>query len=1226
MTHASTLKALSDITDTGLFERLATSVLREANPIYEPLVHTGINTDGKTVKGPIDGVVFIKASQPVHMISVHHTTGNRDKLKTKWLHDPSTVKHRKSGVKPKGPGDILKTIAIYRDERIRTPDLVGTLVLTITSDPSQELVRETEAIARNAGINVDLWPASRIAHFLDTDPKGQWLRKKYLGIEQELLSYELLKSLSAKNLDENFSIMFSDSKSLWVNRGLDEDIDQSLKLPLSLVVGESGSGKTIACFRKIRSHVKGGGIGIIIPHTVLSDALTLERAIFITLKKMHPALDHHSRPVLSFCSSNNPMIIVIEDVNRSNRPQDLIEKIIAWAKNIDKEKERLFHILCPVWPRNTALLEVQRKKDAEAYFVVAGQYTVEEAENAVMEKAKSNEIAISNLRAQEIAKALGYDPLLIALQDIRESPAPDTVIGAYINSALVKAEADDKSKNIASEYRDALKWLSGCMLTHKQFEVSWSRLKKWNELGSADLKAINFLARQGLIISYSGDPDDQVLLFRHDRVRDWLLSKYIKTEINSGKLEHNILCDPFYSELIGQALSDITLDEHILNVICQASPLSLFYALKYSSNLSQAPDKLLINAINSWVKDENNRSRAGRYMRWSSLYVLSETDSPEIPDIVGNFSENTTHGQLARLRNGDISGGVELCMHLAPGTGSPWRDVQIAHAKNKYVKTLAHSLNQLLENEKLSKAMRSGALRLAGHIGDESLADGALACWLTDKDREDHLDDYLWAFAQCWCEESEKMLNPVIDAWAKMPDESHDNMPSPRDELAAHHLRWAFRKWPPTKAIDYFIRQTEREELHWPITYMLHCVDHPQAVKFVVEELADTRRRLEGSDRFSPFVQTAANDWERSFEDGARRMSASTRNLLLDLWENENNDKHIRIQAFLIWCTSKRPEDTHILCKDVDLEKLQDSLIIERLKRGDHSAIPYLIDKVSQPDTMYWWQYGRYVWSEDLTQALDNFLKERRDKVPLEYTNSTDSDWIIAELIMALPERQAECILLKHWDHLRYSPLYIQAALYLVTPDSLKAATQTIEESSDPHKMLEHLSMHYGIKTIGRPGITKEKQIFALIPYFDYLSKHCIFSLWEFCNEKEWFELRREYLDSKLSEQYNRFLWNKSHVKTQLDDMVAGNNGLWIDFWVDSYIKTGVSWNEIFETLIEWLDNNLSEKALDLVVDAVAHRGSRGDSAVLDKYKNLSVAANNVIFDTKYRVCRRTLN
>ena len=47
-----TKQALASITDEGLFERLATTILREANPLYESLVQTGVNADGKTVKAP----------------------------------------------------------------------------------------------------------------------------------------------------------------------------------------------------------------------------------------------------------------------------------------------------------------------------------------------------------------------------------------------------------------------------------------------------------------------------------------------------------------------------------------------------------------------------------------------------------------------------------------------------------------------------------------------------------------------------------------------------------------------------------------------------------------------------------------------------------------------------------------------------------------------------------------------------------------------------------------------------------------------------------------------------------------------------------------------------------------------------------------------------------------------------------------------------------------------
>lgn len=1226
MTHAATLKALADITDTGLFERLATSLLREANPIYEPIVHTGVNSYGKTVKGPIDGVVFVKNSHQPHMISVHHTTGDRTKLEKKWLHDPSKVKRKKPNINREGYGDILKTIDIYEKERIKTPDLVGTLVLTVTSDPPQELVRKTEAITRNSGITIDLWSASRMAHFLDTDPKGQWLRKEYLGIDQELLSNELLLNLSQKSFEINASLMLPGNQSIWINRTLDEDIHNASKKPLSLVLGESGSGKSVACFRKLKDHIDKGGVGIVIPHAIVSEATTLEQAIFLTLQKIHPALSRHSSSALTFCSADNQMIIIIEDVNSSSRPQDLIEKIIAWAKVSDDKSEHNFHILCPVWPAKISLLEDQRKKDSKDYFVLADKYNAHEGEKAVLEKAKSSGVEVTNLEAQEISKALGFDPLLIALHDIGQTTDPSSVIQSYIKTSFLKAEADDRTINNASEYSSALRKLAEYILRHKKFEVTWSSLKSWSELGDSDFKSIKFLARQGRVISNSSDPDEQVILFRHDRVRDWLLSDCIKTKMSAGELEKDVRSDPFYSELIGRALFDGSMEQDILTNVYQDNPLSLFYALKCSSQSSEKKEKRLLKEINKWLADKANHSRARNNLREHALHILAQADSPEIPTIVSAFAENLISGQLARLRNGDISGGIELCIHLEPGTGAPWRDIQIAHAKSKYGKSLAQTLNKFLKRNVLDKALRSGALRLAGYIGDELLADGISECWLTDLDRMDHLDDYLWAFAQCWCEESEGMLDPVMDAWASLPSDRSDNMPSRRDDLAAHNLRWAFRKWPPSKAIDYFVRQARKDELRWPITYMLHCMDHPQAVEFVLEEMANTQRRLEGTDAFSPFVPSAAMDWKQSLEYGGRTMSDTTRQLLLNMWRQKDNDKHIRKLAFLIWAVSEGVNDMGILRDDVDLNELKDYLIIERLKRGDKTAIPALIDKISNSETAYWWQYCRYIWSDDLTQALDKYLEDRKKKVSDKYFCEIEQDWIVSELIYELPEKLAERILLKHWNHLHYCHKYVQAALYIATPNSLKAAYQAIEESHDARKMLEHLNMHYGIKTTGRSGLIKENQIDALIPYINHLSENCIFSLWEACNDNGWFDIRISHLDDMLSEKYCRHLWNNKRVRKQLDDMVAHGHEYWIDRWVDDYLKTGILWEEILSSLIEWLDNNPSESGLKLVASALIHKGSRIDVAQLEKYDYICDTANDVIMDTKYAVYRRSLN
>lgn len=91
----STAQTLAALNDQGVFERLATAILREANPLYHWLVHTGVNADGKTVKSPLDGICFVQGADPPHMIAVHHTIAARKDLGQKWLHDPSKVKPRK---------------------------------------------------------------------------------------------------------------------------------------------------------------------------------------------------------------------------------------------------------------------------------------------------------------------------------------------------------------------------------------------------------------------------------------------------------------------------------------------------------------------------------------------------------------------------------------------------------------------------------------------------------------------------------------------------------------------------------------------------------------------------------------------------------------------------------------------------------------------------------------------------------------------------------------------------------------------------------------------------------------------------------------------------------------------------------------------------------------------------------------------------------------------------
>src|SRR5258708_1681172 len=184
-------RKLSEMTDEAAFERLAMAILRQARPEYAALLHPGINSASKTVKGPVDGIGFVPGAKPPHMVAAHHTTCKRDDLRKKWLRDPAIVASRKRHRPTMPAGDLIKTAKIVADEKQRNPSLRATLVLTTNQEPPEDLVRETHSAGEAFGLEIDIWSVSRLADFLDSPP-GQWLRCEFLGIEQELLSQKLL--------------------------------------------------------------------------------------------------------------------------------------------------------------------------------------------------------------------------------------------------------------------------------------------------------------------------------------------------------------------------------------------------------------------------------------------------------------------------------------------------------------------------------------------------------------------------------------------------------------------------------------------------------------------------------------------------------------------------------------------------------------------------------------------------------------------------------------------------------------------------------------------------------------------------------------------------------------------------------------------------------------------------------------------------------------------------
>ena len=1221
-----TNQTLAAITDEGIFEQLATAILRESIPSYRSLVHPGINVAGKTVKSPVDGICFETGANPPHLITVHHTTTRLADLEKKWLHDPSTVKSRKSSGPTAPAGDLIKTAELVAKERLHTSNLRATLVLTTNEEPGEALVRVVEKAGRSRGMVIDIWSRSRLSHYLDNHATGQWIRYSFLGIDQELLSPELLYNISQKSLD---SYSLPDNPAVWVSRALDATLTTCLRRNMTFLVAGSGMGKSVACYRKLKEHVSSGGFGLVISHEVVATALTLEQAVISTLHLHHPPLVTMGISVFPFCSSEKPLLLIVEDINRSGQTQLLLEKLAKWGhlpKNNGNDGPSPWRLLCPLWPESLTSMGDLSMKIIAPLIVTTGAYCGKEGRDAVLARALQEGREISPLKAEEISRSLGNDPLLIALHEQDTAPDFQQIISNYVDRSLSQVAAVSKEYP-SSDFLLAIRALAGEMLTHRRIELDWNEVRGWTGLNEEALRLLSRLAYQGELIRFCGTSERQKLSFRHDRVRDWLLADAAAEMERQNLLAEDVMADPFFAEIMGAVFVWGQPKTDFLQRIKEANPLSLFHALRLLGQAETPPKESMLQAINDWLDNPTTHNRSMKHLRWEALSMMAETDYVGIPLLVRKFKDGGTNGQLAKLRNGDLSGGIELCSHIKPGMGASWRDDQIDHAKFRYSRNLTKALDGVLKQIELGNSTRIGALRLAGHIADPELALAIEACWNVDEKLNEHLDDYLWAFAECCGVDAARFLGPVCDVWAALPDKSDkDNWPSPRDDLASHELHWAFQKWPPDAAIKYFVQRAAHDDLRWPITYMLHGIDHPSAVLFVVQEIAAIQRRLEGTESISPFAISAKDDWRRAQEQG-RPMSKDSRNHLLTLWQDEENDSHLRKQAFSFWAMSQEDDDLEILGATNHFDELTENILRERLARGDKNAIPEMIKKLNDDDgNSFWWYSGRHIWSEELTQVLDRCLEKNNCLPDMVWGKSLNGDHITSEMIMRLPDVQAEHILLKHWSYLQYSPYFVQAALYVSTPGLLDAVKSTVAECPEPAKLFEHLTMHFGIIVHGHPGLTRDSQVFALAPYIKFLSSGDIHRLWDACNDKGWLQVRKDLLDSHLqsSEQYTALYLD--NVDSELDKMLTGNCLHWIDHWIDDFIKTGVSWKEIFTKMADWLNKHRTVEALKVVCAAVEYRGTREDLCVFGTFKDTSaVEIKELIADIEFSVRRRSI-
>ena len=1225
MSSSRTAQEVANITDEGRFEELATAVLRQAEPLYRSLCHVGVTAAGQTRKSPSDGICPAPGADPPRMIVAHHTITEGKGLRKKWLHDPSTVRPRKGSRPVAPPGDLIKTSRIVEEKRKRSPTLRVTLVLTSKGEPTEDLVWDVTATGNALGIDVDIWSRSRLCDFLDHDPRGQWLRHEFLGIEQEQLSVELLRELSERSLDV-YAQALHDAPSIWVDRGLDRLLEARSLCKLTLLVGGSGSGKSVACYRRLRAHVDAGGVGLVVRHEDVVLERSLETAVTASLCQLHPALARLGPTAFSLCSPDSPLLLVVEDINHSGQPRALAERVASWARGKDDQNGGTlppWRILCPAWPEALAAVQDQTRRELEAVALSTPGFTPSEGRDAVVKRARAASRTISPLRAGEISEALGHDPLLIALHDPDKTVAVHQIIAEFVDGALARAAASDSAMTVA-DGREALRTLAGEILRTRQIDPDWRTVRSWTWPQGDQLRTIAALAKQGEILRLTGPSDEQLLSFRHDRVRDWLLADAIVDLEARGLLTQGVAEDPYFAEVIGTALALAPPASGLVVRVAESNPLALFHALRILSPIGPLACARISAAVHAWLDSPKSQDlRSNAHLRAEALNILCQSESPDVKEFVHKLGVHGYWADLALLRNGDLAGGIRVCLLDGPGCESSLRDLQIEHARLRYGDNLIAALGAVLSNPQTDEQSRAGALTLAGHIADPRLAPPIGACWDMDTQRLSRLGEYLWAAAECCASDPGRQLGPVCDAWAGLPSEEDiPGMGSPRARLGSSNINLAFRRQPPTRAVEYFVLRAADESLKGPITSMLTGVDNPVAVEFLAHRLAEIARRLDGTKLPSLLLHTAVDGCRRAQEQG-RPMSAPSRSLLQGLWQDASRDRYLRNQAFSLWAATRAPDDITLLRTVDGVDDLADAILWERLQRNDRDALPALLAKLRSDENWNWWNCARHLWSDELTGVLDEFLARRAAKTACTWGEAIDPDYIASELVMCLPDREAEQLLQRHWGSLRFSGPFAQAALYVGTPLLLKAVETTVCECPSPAVLFRHITLHYGERVHDRPGLIRDKQVLDLERYLDFLEQFDIRQLWDACNRHGWFDIRRRLLDHRLDSPFLPPGREEENIAASLDELIAKEHSFLLRHWLDHLLDSGVAWNDLLGWMAAWLNQRRSLKALNIVATAIMLHGKRSDLEVLDVCNSMpEEAAKKLVVDVRFAVRR----
>lgn len=1216
----NTAEALESITDRGLFELLVTSVLRKANREYETIIHTGINVRGVPIKSPLDGFCLVPESKPPKFIIVQHTTTELRGLERKWLYNRTSAK-RKEHLQKKEDGDLIKAIHKAQKIRKRIPYAKFIVVLASNRRLSENLLEKVYQKAIDSRIDIDIWEQSRLADFLDTTAEGQWLRKRFLRIEAELLSKPLLEKLCQDSLSFFENELFLSSPRMWISREADVQIEQAKQSgenSIIFLVGESGFGKSVAAYKSLQKHVENGEIGLFMHAELIKECLSLEVALEKTIRYLHPRLQpEENKNILQFVKNNSRILIIIDDINRIENPDKLFQRIITWTKahksnqSDSHQSDSPYLIICPIWPHVWGTLKHIFEDISWIQTIFIRTLNSQEGGDALRKVTSEQDIEITDTEANELAELMGNDPYLIGLFSsllTREQlnnlkKMAKNVVEKFISACIEETASEKDATYLVSEYRKALFNLTHKMLLMKKLYPLWEEVQVWFNSDSKSLMALRKLIQNAKLCRLN---DYDKFTFRHDRILDAFLVSNITKILASGDLDNEILFEPFYAHLIGQALSGSNIDQGFIKKMQKKLPLALLEALRHFGAPSSSLHNTIIEEIERWWQKKVRTNLVPESVLDAVSWSLIETDSPAVIKITESYHPYPLY-HLARFRNGCTKSGAMYCVGrhgLAPSYNDVLRDRILKHAKSRHEEIFLTELELLLKSTEATDEEREGYLALAGFLGFSTLQDEILKCWELSKDKTRVLPEAIWASTQCCGDNPSKMLDPLLKFWAGLSDEKDKHENTEKTKIA-EMLCFALARGIHNDVVNYFIQLSKHNDsLCIPITMIMEHIDDPDAIEYIVQSVAKIDRENEGTGRFSPWSTVLTSRWDPSQHSG-RHLSQYSLIRLKELWESQKSDRFLKKHAFRLWLTGVEYEQIDILRSIPSNSPLFRMALKKRIKLRDYRAISDLLPLIEKE--IHWLDDIHNIWGDEFISPVKQHLDSLVNNTPDDFSGGwTDAHYFLSNLLMRIPESTAEQLFTEYWEYLGYSPLFIQAALYVGTKSCLKLADFSIQKCPQQINIFQHIGFRFDFWNEKRYYLIKQR-LDNLVPYINRIKKSDLWHLADACKRLGIPEWTQKHISDFLSEEHRkRYNPSDNDLLQQLSEFEDKKHGvIYVKFWLEGFDKRHDQNERALNITETWLASNPTVERLRIASSCIQNVGTRNDLSILEKFEIL---------------------